>query len=45
MNRKSNIESDILKEMTRYRMRVTNADETAKICYTIKGDVSIQKVV
>ena len=28
MNRKSNIESNILKEMTRYRMRVTNAEVT-----------------
>ena len=36
MNRKSNIESNILKDMTRYKKRVTNAEVTAKTCHTSK---------
>ena len=36
MNGKSNIESDISKGLTRYRMRVTNTEVTAKAWYTSK---------
>ena len=34
MNGKSNIETNILKGMTKYRMRVTNTEVTTKIWFT-----------